>query len=259
MAKSGAIHLVIPDTQQKKGVPNAHLEWIGRFIADEYDGADLTVIHLGDHFDMPSLSSYDKGKRAMEGRRYRQDIDAGNEAFTMLHDAFAHVPCRRVFLMGNHENRITRAAEDDAQLDGLVTLDDLDLSGWEVHGFLEPVTIDGIVYSHYLYNAATGRPLGGTNLETRIKNVGHSFTVGHTQGLKWARVDTIKGPHIGLQAGSCYLHDEVYLGPQSVNYWRGIIVKHEIAAGSYDPMFVSLAYLCRRYTGKSLSALKWRK
>jgi hypothetical protein len=252
------VHIVIPDTQTKAGVPTAHLGWIGQFIADEYDGTDLTVIHLGDHWDMPSLSSYDKGKRAMEGRRYVQDIDAGNAAFNLLHDGFAHVPARRVFLLGNHEDRITRAAESDAQLDGVVSLEHLDTEYWETHAFREPVSIDGIVYAHYFYNPMTGRPYSGANLELRLKQVGHSFTMGHQQGRKWAQYDTIQGSHLGLVVGSCYVHDEDYLGPQTVNYWRGIVVCHQVERGQYDPMFVSLDYLARRYEGKRLSAIKWR-
>lgn len=251
-------HIVIPDTQIAPGVPTVHLGWIGQYILDEYAGADLAVIHLGDHWTMDSLNSYDKGKGKMEGRRYVKDVDAGNDAFHELSDPFADLEVERHFLFGNHEERIVRAADQSVEYDGLVTLDDLDTAGWERHGFLVPVNIDGVVYSHYLYNTMTGRALGGSNLETRLKTVGHSFTMGHQQGLKWARVDTLQGPHIGLAAGSCYIHDEDYLGPQGVNYWRGIIVCHQVERGQYDPMFVSLDYLCRRYEGKRLSAVKWR-
>jgi hypothetical protein len=91
----------------------------------------------------------------MEGRRYTADINAGNKGFDLLNEPLeaynrSHAEKfepRKVFLLGNHENRITRAAEDDAQLEGLVSLDHLNVSswGWEVHDFLEPVTIDGVV------------------------------------------------------------------------------------------------------------------
>lgn len=252
-------HLVIPDCQVAPGTPTIHLEWIGQFISDEYAEADLTVVCLGDFYDMESLCSYDRGKGAMENRRYVKDVDSGNVAMSKLLAPFAHLDCKRVFLHGNHEARITRAAEDNVQMEGKIGLADLDLGAWATHTFRKPVWLDGICYSHFLYNPMTGRPLAGTNLETRVKQVGHSFTVGHTQGLKWARVDTIKGPHIGLQSGSCYLHNPEFLGPQSVNYWRGVIVKHGVAEGDYDPMFVSLSYLCRRYEGKTLAQLKWRK
>jgi hypothetical protein len=256
------VHVVIPDTQVGPGVPTQHMNWIGHYIKDEYDGADLTVVHLGDHWTMDSLSSYDrKGGTLMEGRRYIKDIEAGNAAFNDLHASFQGVKCRRVFLMGNHEQRIVRATDNDATLDGIVTLGHLSVhaAGWEVHDFLEPVTIDGVTYAHYFVNPGTGRPLAGANLETRLKTVGHSFTMGHQQGLKWGRIDTIRGAHIGLAAGSCYIHDEPYLTPQVTNYWRGILVCHNVRGGDYDLMQVSLDYLARRYEGKPLSAVKWRK
>jgi hypothetical protein len=56
----------------------------------------------------------------------------------------------------------------------------------------------------------------------------------------------------GLVAGACYLHDEDYKGPQGNAHWRGVLVKHEVRAGSYDLMQVSLDYLARRYEGMSL-------
>lgn len=248
---ASTVHIVIPDTQVKPGVPTEHLSWISRYIWDEYrECEDLTVIHLGDHWDMPSLSSYDRGKKQMEGRRYVADIDAGAAGLDLLSDDLPD-HARKVFLLGNHEHRIARAGEDCAQIDGLVTLDHvtdpLESWGWEVYDFLVPVELHGVTYSHYFYNPMTGRPYGGANLETRLKTIGHSFTMGHQQGLKWARTDTVRGPHIGLQAGSCYRHDEDYLGPQATTYWRGIIVCHDVAEGDYSPMFVSLDYLERRY------------
>ena len=104
----------------RPGVPNIHMEWIGRYIVDRLGGYDnASVIHLGDHWDMPSLSSYDVGKKAMEGRRYVADIDAGNTGFDLLNEPLVRynkgkrkkwTPGRKYFL-GNHEERITRAAE----------------------------------------------------------------------------------------------------------------------------------------------------
>lgn len=251
------VHLVIPDTQIKPGVPTIHLSWIGRYLVDQFAGTPLTVVHLGDHWDMPSLSSYDRGKAAMEGRRYVADIAAGNAAFSLLNDPLAHYNMgrrlkwepRRVFLLGNHEDRIRRAWESDPQLEGLLTQDTLNAAawGWEVHDFLEPVEIDGVTYAHYFYNPMTGRPYSGQNVELRLKNLGYSFTMGHQQTLLYGlRFVGGRSQH-GIVAGSCYLHDEEYKGPQGNRHWRGVIVCHQVEGGSYDPMFVSLDYLCRRY------------
>ncbi len=263
----GRIHIVIGDTQAKPDVPTDHLTWIGRYIVDQFAGQDVSIIHVGDHADMPSLSSYDKGKKEMEGRRYKADIAAANKGFDLLCAPLAKYnrarakarkrqwwPDRHITL-GNHEHRISRACEEDAQLDGTISLDDLNFNahGWKVHPFLEPLILDGVHYSHYWYHPNTGRPYGGENLYTRLKQIGHSFTMGHQQGLSHAIRPVGKTRHHGLVIGSCYLHEEKYLGPQGTAYWRGLVVCHQVEAGAYDAMFVSLDYLCRRYEKKTLA------
>jgi hypothetical protein len=98
----------------------------------------------------------------------------------------------------------------------------------------------------------SGRPLGGA-AAGRLKQIGHTFTMGHQQTLDYAIRFVAGRSHHGLIAGACYLHDEDYKGPQGNAHWRGLIVKHQVEDGSYDPMFVSLDYLCRRYEGVSLT------
>lgn len=208
---------------------------------------------------MESLSSYDHGKKSYEGRRYARDIDSGNKALERLMGPIeAHnrrqkgkrlYKPRLVMLRGNHENRIERAIEGDAKLDGFMgyhQFNDVSL-GWEPVPYLKPITIDGISYAHYFYQPFTGKPYSGT-AHTKLKNIGHSFTMGHVQGLDIATRTLDSGAmHWGLVAGSCYLHDEEYKGPQANGHWRGIVMCHEVKEGAYNPMIVSLDYLRRRY------------
>lgn len=260
----GRIHLVIGDTQVKAGVPTDHLGWIGRYIVDQFAGQDLAVIHVGDHWDMPSLSSYDKGKKSFEGRRYKTDIKAGIEGFKILNGPLKryneHLPVEgqwwpeMEFLLGNHEDRIVRAANDSPELEGVLSLDDLDTGGiWRTHGFREVLWLDGIAYSHFFYHPRTGRPFGGENLFTRLKQIGHSFTQGHQQGKDIASRPVGDKMHRGLVVGSTYLHDEKYLGPQVKHYWRGVMVCHDVSDGDYDLMEVSLNWLCKKYEGICLA------
>ena len=261
---SGSVHCVLPDTQVKPGVPTDHLRWIGQYLVDQFAGRpDVKVIHLGDHWDLPSLSSYDRGKGAMEGRRVLADIKAGNDAFTLLNEPLEAYNAQRrarkerrwspqrYLLRGNHENRINRAVENDPQLDGILSTEMLKSPGWEVVPFLEPLWLDGVAYAHYFYNPMSGRPYGGA-CSLRLKTIGTTFIQGHQQVLDYAiRFVNGKSQH-GLIAGTCYLHNEDYLGPQGNNYWRGIIILHEVRGGSFDPMFVSLDFLCRKYEGMAL-------
>ena len=266
------IHVVIPDTQAKPDSPTDHLRWIGQYIVDQFHDQPIKIIHLGDHADMPSLSSYDKGKKSMEGRRYIEDIKAANDAWDILNAPLNEfnlnrrktrhakwLPERHI-LLGNHEDRINRAVESDAQLEGVISTDDLIYSktGWQVHPFLKPVFIDGVGYAHFWQNTMTGKPLGGSAV-VRLKGLGHSYTMGHQQVLDYG-IRFVKGKsQHALVAGACYLHDEEYKGYQGNAHWRGIIICHEVEEGSYDPMFVSLNYLCLRYEKMSLSKFMLKK
>lgn len=261
-------HVVIPDTQVKPGVPTDFLEWIGTYIFEELrDRPNLKVVHLGDHADFPSLSSYDKpGSKQLEGRRYVEDVKAANEGFVRLHEPFSEVPCERHFLTGNHEYRLQRVINSDpVKFEGVIGFHDLNYSdlGWRVHNFLEVVFIDGVGYSHYAVTPMTGRPMGGT-ASLQLQKLGHSMITGHQQTLDYAvrytRNDKGKTKSIHrIIAGASYSHHEDYLGPQGNTHWRGIIVLNQVKDGSFDPMFVSLDYLCRRYTGKTLAEYQRRR
>lgn len=246
-------HVFIPDTQIEPGRPNDFLLWISYYLRDRFSGKEITLIHAGDHWNMGSLSSYDKGTGKMEGRRYIKDIEAGNRGFELLESEISkEKKWNKHFLDGNHEDRIYRASNSSPQLQGLITLDHCLLpSSWTRHGFLQPVTIDGITYSHYFYNPNTGKPYGGT-VDARLKNIGHSFVMGHQQGLMFGNRYVKDVQQIGIVAGSAYLHEEDYKGPQGEGYWRGIVVLNNVCDGSADPEFISLDQLCKIYEGKSL-------
>lgn len=246
-------HLFIGDTQCKPNRDLSYCSAIGEFIADKMPEC---IIHAGDHFDFPSLSSYDKGKRSMEGRRVADDLVAGLEGMRRILYPIHRRQLqdqrwkpRMVFLRGNHEHRQTRHIEANPELDGFMSKRDLQLEemGWEVHDFLEVVTIDGISYSHYFANPLTGKALTGT-AANMLKTIGTSFTMGHRQVLDTATRFIYNGTQQwGLVCGSCYDFEEDYKGPQGNDHFRGVVMKHEVSNGNYLPMFVSLDYLKKRY------------
>lgn len=104
--------LLIPDTQVKPGAPIDHLLWAGKYAVDRKPDV---VVFIGDHWDMPSLSSYDKGKKSFEGRRYVNDINAGRQAMALFMSPLLEEQerlrrnkeklwkPRLVFTLGNHE------------------------------------------------------------------------------------------------------------------------------------------------------------
>ena len=65
---------VIPDTQVKQGVDLDYIHWIGNYIKHK---KPPIIVQIGDWYDMEALSSYDKGKKRAEGKRFINDINAG--------------------------------------------------------------------------------------------------------------------------------------------------------------------------------------
>lgn len=252
-----ATHLVIPDTQVKPGNNLSFLRYIGEYIVEKKPD---TIIHLGDHADMPSLSSYDVGKKSFEGRRYKADIETAHQGMEALLGPLweynkkqrktkhsLYVP-RLVLTLGNHEHRINRVVEGDPKLDGTIAIEDLKYRdyGWEVVPFLQPIVIDGVCYAHYFTSGALGRPC--VSAQQQLSKKHQSCIAGHQQGRQVAYATRADGKRItSIIAGSCYEHDEDYLGAQGNNYWRGIIMLHEVEDGQFDEMFVSLKYLRKRY------------
>ena len=252
-------HIFIPDTQVKPGTPTEHLIAAGNYIASKRPDV---IIHAGDHWDMPSLSSYEKkGSKYFEGKRIKEDIDSGNEAMHLLtkpiFDEMKRIrknkkkawQPRMVFTMGNHENRINRFIHENPQHEGMIGTQDLDLTGWEVYDYQVPVVINGIVYCHNFVNpdSLVGGVVTGT-IENKLNKLKRSFCCGHQQRRQFGQTyDALGKELIGLVAGRFYQHEEHYLGPQKQTDWSGIVVKNQVSDGTYDPMFVGMKYLMENY------------
>lgn len=252
-------HFIIPDSQVKPDVDLSYLSWIGEYIVRKKPDV---IVHLGDFFDLESLSSYDKGKKSAEGKRLNKDIEVGIEGMRALltplynyqqeeiavYGKVKYKP-RMVFLYGNHCNRLTRHVEANPELAGFLSLKDLRIEefGWTTVPFLKPITLTGVAYSHYFPNEFTGKPLGGSAL-SMLKTLGTSFVQGHKQTLDHAvrHLPTNGKQQHGLICGAAYSHNEEYKGMNNA-HWRGCVVAHRVNDGAYDPLFVSLDYLEDQY------------
>jgi hypothetical protein len=252
-----AKHLVIPDVQAKPGHDFTFLNYIGRYICEKRPDV---IVCIGDMADLPSLSSYDVGKKSFEGRRYKADIEAVHQAMEALLSPLKelndnavknHKPRyrpRMILTLGNHEIRINRVVESDPKLDGTICISDLgyEEAGWEVYDFLDVVTVDGVAYSHYFTSGVMGRPVASARALVQKKHM--SAVMGHVQLDQIYSEHTADGRRItGIFAGCCYEHNEDYLGAQGNNYWRGIWMLHDVKDGEFEPMQVSLKYLRSRY------------
>jgi hypothetical protein len=249
-------HFVLPDVQAKPDIPFDYLTRIGQYVVEKQPDK---LICIGDFADMPSLSSYDVGKKSFEGRRYIKDIEAAQEAMQFFLDPLYKYNAVQKkngkkqykpemhMLLGNHEYRIIRAVDNDPKLDGVLSIDDLGYVdfGWTIHPFLETVVIDGVAYSHYFVTGTAGRPAANARLQLIKKHM--SCVAGHQQGLQIATDYRADGALLtSIIAGSCYEHNEDYMGPQGNKHWRGALMLHDVVDGAFDVMPISLKYFNQR-------------
>lgn len=248
-------HLVLPDVQAKPGNDFSFLRAIGNYIVKKKPDV---IVCIGDFSDMESLSSYDVGKKSFEGRNYNDDIWAAREAMdALLEPLYEHnkkakankdkqYKPRMVLTLGNHEDRINRVIENDRKLEGLISTDDLPYQDWEVIPFLEVIVIDGVAYSHYFTSGVMGRPI--TTAQALLTKKHMSCFAGHQQGRQIAYARRADGKEMtAIICGSCYEHDEGYLGPQGNQHFRGFYVLNEVDDGRFDETAVSLRYVKENY------------
>ncbi len=253
-------HLIIPDRQVNPRSTHRVDTAIGNYILTHKPDV---IINIGDHADMESLSTYDIGKKSFEGRRYSLDIDASTKAHEAMWRPVAehNEQCRRnkqkvynplkVITIGNHENRINRAIENDPKLEGLISIADLQYDRWYDHvmPFLEPAVVDGVCYVHFAYKKMPHQAIGGKNQARAILDeYKMSTTVGHTPEFHYAEAYTGDDRRIQcIVAGACFSHHEEYAGPRNRRYWRGIVHKRNVKNGNYDFEIISLDRLLSEY------------
>jgi len=249
------VHLIIPDSHAHPQHHNKRADWIGKLILDLKPDV---VVNMGDMFDMPSMSSYDKGKKSFYGRSYRADLDAGLEfderMWAPLRKAKKRLPLR-VFLEGNHEERMKRALELSPELTGTIGFKDfeLDKNYDEVveydGGTPGIVAIDGIYYAHYMASGLKGLPVGGVHHANSLLDKQHvSCTVSHSHLADFAIQSKPNGEKImGCVAGVYQDYRAGWAGAPNEMWWRGCVIKREVENGTYDPQFLSIKSLEREY------------
>lgn len=247
--------VILPDSHAHPEYDNERYTLLGRYLRD--NPPDL-LVDIGDFADMPSLSSYDKGRRSFEGRRYRRDVDAAIDAQEKLAHAAGHAWSRidKVRTLGNHDGeRIARLTQERSELDGLVSVDDLRSKdyGWKVYPFMVPFIADAIAYQHYFATGVSGRPISGDGIgKTLLSKNYHSSVQGHSHVFDMAERTRADGQKMfGLSVG-CFAHPDMIEGWNTATeklWWRGIVRLDGIdGRGSYQELqSISLSALEARY------------
>lgn len=246
--------LVVPDSHAHPDHSNDRYTLLGRFIADTKP--DI-VVDIGDFGDFQSLSGYDKGKASFEGKRYSKDLAAYLDGQDRIDHEIRHTKKKRprlVRCLGNHEDRISRVANEYPALQGTLDLKDLQSSayGWEEHPFLEAVEIEGITFSHYFPTGVSGRPVSGEHqAHSLITKKMTSCVQGHTHTFSYDIRSRPNGSVVhGLVVGCFQDYEPDWTGSAVYRLWRsGLCWLHDCRDGNYDLEWVSMKRLVDAYRG----------
>lgn len=239
--------LLIPDYHAHPEYDNQRALALGNFILDTRPDY---VIMLGDWADMPSLSSYDKGKRGFEGRRYQADVLAAIEAQETLWGPVnqynqrrtankkAHYNPVRIMLHGNHdEGRIERVTNLNPELHGAISMGDLQYDRyWDyIVPFKQRVEVEGFVLSHYFTSGNSSEAIGGLHQAHNllVKN-GMSSIVGHSHNLDIKHGTRADGSKTLAISAGCYthpMHIEGWNADSQYKWWNGVVVLNGVSEG----------------------------
>ena len=158
--------------------------------------------------------------------------------------------------LGNHEDRITRATNSQAELDGTISIQDLQYEGfgWDVIPFKKCVTIEGITFSHYFTTGVSGRPISSVHIgHTLVTKLHCSAVQGHSHLYNHAEHTRPDGQKIfGLSAG-CFSHpdySESWCMDTEHQWWRGVVMLDDLdGEGYYDGVrTVTLRKIMKKYS-----------
>ena len=243
-----ATHVVIGDPHCTPKASNDRFLWAGRLAADV---KATHVICMGDFCSMDSLSSYDRGKKSFEGRRYERDMEHSHQALALFNKGLGKHKPRKIMIHGNHEDRIDRFVEENPELEGKMSISDLQFKeyGWQEIPFKQIKVISGVHYVHYLPNGIMGRAISGENIARSILNKHKvSATVGHCHLLDYAMATLPNGRTLQALSAGCYLrHPEFFAKDTQHMWWSGIIVKREVSNGSYNVETIDTKAVRREY------------
>lgn len=247
--------LLFTDGHAHPDYHNKRADYLGQLIIDEKP--DI-VIDGGDTADMPSLASYDKGKRSFVGKSYAKDIKAHNDfqdrVWSPVKSRKKKMP-RRIRLIGNHDERIDRALDLSPELEGTIGYKDLLLDEYydEVVSYQGQtpgiIDVEGVSFAHYFVTGVMGRPISGEHPAYSLINKNLKSSIqGHTHTFDYSIRTSTDGKRVqALVAGCFFDFDLAWAGVVNNMYWRGVTILDNLEDGQFDLRCISLKSLEQTY------------
>ena len=173
--------LVLADSHINPSCPNVE-EWegLGKFVLDYKPDC---IVHLGDLADLQSQARYTSQRGLYTLGEEMECVAEHVHAFedVLLKDRIQsramkkkQYKPRKVFCLGNHDVRNNITDIEEFMTD----------CGWEVHDYLEPVTIEGITFAHCMMKELSEQPC--TTAEELLQNWHSDVVVGHSHVQDYA-------------------------------------------------------------------------
>lgn len=251
-------YLIVPDCHAHPDHSNVRADWLGQFIKDRKPDV---VVNMGDTWDLPSLSSFDKGKASFNGASYEKDMEAGldfqDRMWHPIKKSKKKQP-RKVFLEGNHCHRLSKVLEYEPHLAG--DRYGISYKNFQLENYYHDIvmyqgqtpgiiTLDGISFAHFFVSGLMGRPIGGDNHAASLLNKNYSSCVAaHSHTLDYAIRAGSNGKKImGLVAGVYQDYSSGWAGVVNNLWHSGLCYLRNVDDGTYDLEVISMDALRKEY------------
>lgn len=131
----------------------------------------------GDNMDMDTISTYNRKKPMLvENKRISNDYEDFNKDILQPIEQILSKDCKRIFMLGNHEERVKWLIESEPKLQGLIEIEkNLPLQNWKIVDYKEIVRIGHMYFTHGIYY---NKYHAAKNVSAYQKNIfsGHAHT-----------------------------------------------------------------------------------
>lgn len=212
------------DAHNQPDMPLDRFLWLAAFINDQKPDV---LIDGGDFDDLNSLCGYERNE-TWQGKfkpAFLDDLAASQEAREVLEAKITH-PCKKHFILGNHEDRLWSFENRNPEVYGMMQHAYLEIhNNWKITPYKAYLDVDGVDFTH-VPMSGLNKPFGGARAAVNVaaKSVrdvcfGHTHTYGYWEESKL-------GPNRSTTAicGGCFMPDKYvpkYAQGSAKGYWYG--------------------------------------
>jgi hypothetical protein len=210
------------------------MDAVNEFIVDYQPNE---IVYMGDQISLDCVSAWNKRRPLLkEGQRLIKEYENFNDNVLEVHEGLTQNDTRRVFMMGNHEERIRWYIEEHPELDGIINLEKhlrLEERGYKIIEFNGIHTVGklNVIHGYYWnkYHAAK-------TLEAFEGNVVYSHVHNPQVYAKVSPIDR-KGYHMAT-ALPCLCNIKPDYKKNSPNFWlNGFGIVEHLPASSFFNLY----------------------